>query len=120
MQIETDGADYTRVDKVRMLKEWRTGIENLRFCWIAEPSDHNCGRCAKCTMTAIMLLITRASKKSIQPFPQSRRIETQLDRFALSRLDRSDFRNDLIALKSIKRKPGWLIKFLSKLEHEDI
>lgn len=115
LRIETDGADYTRVDKVRLLKDWKTGIENLRFCWVAEPYDHNCGRCAKCTITAIMLLLTRASKKSIQPFPGSKRLEQQLDSFPLTRLDRSDFRNDNDTLEQIKHKPRWLVKFLSKL-----
>ncbi len=117
-RVETDGADYTRVDKLRLIRKWATGVENLRFCWVAEPYDYNCGRCAKCTMTAIMLLIAQASKKSIQPFPQSKRIERQLETFVVSRLDRSDLRNDLDRLKSMQHKPGWLEKLLIKLEHE--
>ncbi|MEE9447631.1 MAG: polysaccharide pyruvyl transferase family protein [Arenicellales bacterium] len=119
LRIETDGADYTRIDKVRLLKTWQRGIENIRFCWIAKPADHNCGRCPKCTMTAIFLMITQASRKSIETFPNEKELNERLDKFSFSRLDRSDLRHDKAALIETKNKPDWLVKFLKKLETED-
>jgi hypothetical protein len=55
--IEQDSVVFNRVDKVRWLVEQRRDlVPRLYVCW-ATDSAANCGRCAKCVYTAVLLEI---------------------------------------------------------------
>jgi len=116
MLIQDDGSGHTRTDKIRAMKGWLIGIENLRFCPSAYPADHNCGKCGKCTISAIMLLLANTSKKSIRPFPGHRRIAVQLMFTEVSRLDRSDLRDEIENLKALNPSPNWTKLLIRKMD----
>ncbi|HEY9869522.1 MAG TPA: hypothetical protein V6D08_10190, partial [Candidatus Obscuribacterales bacterium] len=56
-QIVHDGAGYTRSQKLDTVAAWREGFRNLRVCWSAPRQDENCGRCGKCVLTLVALMI---------------------------------------------------------------
>ncbi len=116
--ITSDGANYTRVDKIRALKSWELAMKEIRFCNIDLPYDRNCGECDKCTITAIMLLLVDASRASIKPFPGPRRLALQLQRTKITALDKSDLRDQLETIAAFPTSPAWsklLIKKLNRL-----
>ncbi|SFC19003.1 hypothetical protein [Pragia fontium] len=51
--VEHDAAEYTRGEKVAMVKDWQNGIDNLRVCWQGNDIRHNCCRCEKCIRTIL-------------------------------------------------------------------
>ncbi|MCC2658305.1 MAG: hypothetical protein K0Q76_3413 [Panacagrimonas sp.] len=52
-QVKYDSGGYTRTQKVRVLSEWPTAMENLRVCWEGPKTGKNCGRCEKCIRTIL-------------------------------------------------------------------
>ncbi|MEM7195626.1 MAG: polysaccharide pyruvyl transferase family protein [Pseudomonadota bacterium] len=114
-RIMSDGADHTRMDKLISLRNWKQGAKSLRFCWKAYPEDHNCGRCQKCTITAVMLILAGLPRDSIKPFPSHKRLTNQLQAFPVSRLDKSDFRNEIDALRG-KDRPQWIPVLIEKFD----
>ena len=48
--IEGD-VDLSRTEKAALIKNWKTGLENLRVCWQGPMELSNCGVCEKCTHT---------------------------------------------------------------------
>ena len=46
-----DSADLSRVEKAKMILDWKEALEGLRVCWIAEEKDQNCGKCITCVGT---------------------------------------------------------------------
>jgi hypothetical protein len=59
-QIVHDGADFTRIEKIRELTNWQEAQHNLRVCWQGTESDKNCGRCEKCIRTILIFRIVGA------------------------------------------------------------
>ena len=61
LRIHHDAVEISRLEKTRILAEWRGGLRYLRVC---NKSEHyrkgilNCGRCEKClrTLTALLIL----------------------------------------------------------------
>lgn len=57
MQLETDGAGFTRTEKVALLANHPQIRNNLRVCWEGPSSGNaeiaNCGRCEKCIRTKL-------------------------------------------------------------------
>jgi hypothetical protein len=53
-EIVHDGAEFTRFQKIRALGGWPQALADLRYCWVGEPRDRNCGRCRKCAWTQLM------------------------------------------------------------------
>jgi hypothetical protein len=51
-----DGARFSRLDKVRELASWPTGLAALRVCPASVGDQANCGRCEKCLRTRVELL----------------------------------------------------------------
>lgn len=116
MWIKSDGAQYTRVAKIAAMKRWKTGMDNLRYCWKAYPAVDNCGECSKCIITAAMLVLTKSRKNSLKPFPSDKKMAHYLLNMKLSRLDRSDFREADAYLKKMPRIPAWLDMFTTRLK----
>lgn len=58
-EIEHDGAQYPRIEKLRAILAWPEAMENLRICWQGKERDRNCGRCEKCIRNILNLRILR-------------------------------------------------------------
>jgi hypothetical protein len=56
LQIIHDGTRFTRLEKVRELAAWPTGLAALRVCPESPGVEANCGRCEKCLRTRLELL----------------------------------------------------------------
>ena len=41
----------SRLEKVRLVSEWETGLNNMRVCFANAKNQYNCGRCEKCVRT---------------------------------------------------------------------
>ena len=57
VEIVHDGADATRVDKVRTIAELPAARDHLRVCWENRGGAYNCGRCEKCVRTGVAIRI---------------------------------------------------------------
>jgi hypothetical protein len=55
LQIEHDGCDVTRLEKVARLAESPAALSSLRVCWQNVGSSYNCSVCRKCVMTQLAL-----------------------------------------------------------------
>ena len=55
--IRTDGAEFTRLEKVRLVSTWETAIKNIRVCWEGNIPGENCGACEKCVRTLLELAV---------------------------------------------------------------
>lgn len=60
VRIVHDGADATRVDKLRTLAGDAAAREHLRVCWENPGGVYNCGRCEKCVRTGAAIRIAGA------------------------------------------------------------
>ena len=56
VQIIHDGSRFTRLEKVRELATWPTGLAALRVCPESPGEEANCGCCEKCLRTRLELL----------------------------------------------------------------
>lgn len=56
-QIRHDGAGFTRLEKLKILSEWKAAMDHLRICWSGARKDRNCGVCEKCLSTRLLLLV---------------------------------------------------------------
>lgn len=64
LRIHHYGAELSRLEKTRLVADWKTGLENLRVCQKKWPGE-NCGRCEKCIRTMLALLaLDRLDKTS--------------------------------------------------------
>lgn len=66
-EIVTDGAEYTRTEKARLLQKWPKALEKLRVCWQGEDLSRNCGRCNKCKRTRLNFLAVGCQKLPCMP-----------------------------------------------------
>ena len=55
-RVVHDGAEFTRLDKVRYLSRSNVALRWLHVCF-REISDQNCGRCRKCLLTMMALAL---------------------------------------------------------------
>lgn len=56
-QIIHDGAEFTRISKMKELTNWTEAKQNLRVCWQGKEPDKNCGKCEKCIRTILIFRI---------------------------------------------------------------
>lgn len=63
-KVMHDGCGFNRSEKIKMLSQWPTGIQNLRVCWAGGQHDRNCGFCEKCVRTRLNFLIAGVSHPS--------------------------------------------------------
>ena len=59
LQFRLDGTWMSRLDKLRLISDWKPAMRNLRTCFHAfrSPDVLNCGRCEKCLRTMVELLV---------------------------------------------------------------
>jgi hypothetical protein len=56
LRIEHDGVALSRLEKVRVIADWRVALQNLRVCTMNPAQGLNCGHCEKCLRTMLELL----------------------------------------------------------------
>ena len=57
VEVVHDGADATRVDKLRALVDHEAARTHLRVCWENRGGAYNCGRCEKCIRTGVAIRV---------------------------------------------------------------
>ena len=45
------GVDLTRLEKVSLVGDWKTGLDNIRVCQNDDDGTYNCCTCEKCILT---------------------------------------------------------------------
>lgn len=55
-QLHTEGAGFTRTDRVRLICNYPDVASKLRVCWEGPVTGKNCGRCEKCVRTQMNFL----------------------------------------------------------------
>ncbi|MCG2721644.1 MAG: hypothetical protein L6290_06485 [Thermodesulfovibrionales bacterium] len=86
MQISHDGVTLSRLDKVKLIADWDVGLQSIRVCnqlslWDGtsqsfrernpiKPGELNCGKCTKCVVTMLSLLVAGALHKA-STFPSN-------------------------------------------------
>ncbi|MEW5815634.1 MAG: hypothetical protein AB1798_09605 [Spirochaetota bacterium] len=68
LRIRHDGIRLTRLDRVRIISDWDTALQNIRVCPNNRPDNINCGKCEKCLRTMIELLVI-GKLESSKAFP---------------------------------------------------
>jgi hypothetical protein len=53
--VRADGAELSRLEKVRLISEWEAAVNNIRVCWEGDVPGENCGICEKCVRTELQL-----------------------------------------------------------------
>ena len=53
--VRSDGAELSRLEKVRLITEWEAALDNIRVCWEGNVPGENCGACEKCVRTQLEL-----------------------------------------------------------------
>jgi hypothetical protein len=73
-----DGADRTRLEKIRSLYKSQAGVDSLRVCWKTLESL-NCGSCEKCLRTMVALRVVGAKSKSFPDIDFERIRDVKID-----------------------------------------
>ncbi len=63
VQLIHDGAEATRVAKVKYITTSELALHHLRVCWGNPEGQYNCSRCEKCVRTMISLKIAGTLEK---------------------------------------------------------
>lgn len=50
-KIIHDGAGFNRTEKIKLISQWKIGVQTLRVCWAGNDLGSNCGKCEKCLRT---------------------------------------------------------------------
>jgi hypothetical protein len=58
-QVHTEGAGFTRTERVRLICDYPEIAAKLRVCWEGPKTGGNCGRCEKCIRTKLNFLANR-------------------------------------------------------------
>lgn len=70
LQVIHDGAYYTRLDKLRLMKDWDVLHELVRVCYEKPDAARNCGHCANCRGT-MMILESLGVLQEFKTFPHA-------------------------------------------------
>lgn len=70
LQVIHDGAYYTRLDKLRLMKDWDVLHELVRVCYEKPDAARNCGHCANCRST-MMILESLGVLQEFKTFPHA-------------------------------------------------
>lgn len=57
--IHTEGAGFTRTERVRLICEYPEIAPKLRVCWQGPATGGNCGRCEKCVRTKLNFMANK-------------------------------------------------------------
>jgi len=86
MQIRHDGITLSRLDKVKLIADWDVGLQSIRVCnqigdWDVDSQSYrdrnpfergklNCGKCWKCVVTMLAMLVAGVLHKA-STFPSN-------------------------------------------------
>ena len=87
LEIEHDGAEVKRIDKVAEIARSDLAMDVLRVCWENTGDAYNCGACEKCLRTMIALEVAGALERC-------RTLPSAIDPDAVAALELQD-ENDL-------------------------
>jgi hypothetical protein len=81
VELRHDGADRTRLEKVRTIAEHEAARRHLRVCWQNVGDRYNCGECEKCVRTAVAARVVGVGGAfDLLPEPTTRAVaRVQLD-----------------------------------------
>ena len=60
LKLRHDSAEWTRLDKMRMLAGWPAALDNMRVCYRHPQDTLNCEQCEKCVRTMLELVAVDA------------------------------------------------------------
>jgi hypothetical protein len=88
-----DGAESSRIDKIKLIGSWPEALQNLRVCY-ENPGNHaNCCRCEKCVRS---ILAFRLAGVPLPPAFERDVTNRQIRRVRLSRELNLDLWNELL------------------------
>ncbi len=111
-EIIHDGAEHSRIEKLKFLSQFPEAIRNLRFCFRITNIDRNCGKCKKCVVTAVLLAACECDLDCFDDPPTENFISIILNRYSKSMLiNELEFQelkdaNDVLQLWN--EKPTWI------------
>jgi len=94
LEIELDGAEATRLEKVGRIAESETALNWLRVCWQNTDGAYNCGQCEKCLRTMIELELQGALQRC--------RTFDRLDPRLVARIDVTNKYQKIFVLENLK------------------
>ena len=93
VQVCHDGAEYTRLEKVRLLAEWQPALAALRVC--RRMRHANCGRCEKCVRSKLELAAAGALSKC-STFDYAQLTAEELDQITPSTAHKAQWYRELV------------------------
>jgi exopolysaccharide biosynthesis predicted pyruvyltransferase EpsI len=103
-----DGAEYSRLEKIRRIVDWPAAGDNTRFCW-QHPSYHeNCGTCRKCLITALMFYSLGRTPTCFDSPPDPLQCVEQLNSEALLKLEWYDLDQILTEARQGRVDQAWV------------
>lgn len=66
-QVMHHGLQMDRTEKIKLISEWSTGLQNVFVCEGSVSGENNCGRCQKCIRTMIVFAALDKLKDSSFP-----------------------------------------------------
>jgi hypothetical protein len=104
VQVRHRDAEWSRLDKLRLIAEWEVALHHLRVCLANVPDRLNCGRCEKCVRTMTGLLAIQALDKS-RAFVEKQVTPEMFDAFRINIRHREPFYEELLEpLKAVGRQ----------------
>jgi 7-cyano-7-deazaguanine synthase in queuosine biosynthesis len=67
LQVMHHGLQMDRTEKIKLISEWPTGLQNIFTCEGAVSGENNCGKCEKCIRTMTVLATLDKLKHSSFP-----------------------------------------------------
>ena len=107
-----EGSRFSRLEKMRELASWPTGIAALRVCPADAGGQANCGRCEKCLRTRLELLVA-GIEKTVTFGPSLTPIELWEEAVPGPIGDRTVFHEELLPLLKARGHDA-LCRFLEK------
>ena len=97
MKISHRDLSWSRIDKIALIKEWKTGMDNLRVCLANVKDRLNCGRCEKCVRTMTGLVAVDGLETS-GAFVENDVTPDMFDPFKINIRHREPFYRELLPL----------------------
>ena len=67
--IHHDGAEVSRIEKIKVLSPWPEAMQHIRLCWQGEKMDRNCCRCQKCIGSMLYFRVAGLPTPECFPIP---------------------------------------------------
>ena len=94
---------WSRIDKIALISEWDTGLNNLRVCLANVKDRLNCGKCEKCVRTMTGLVAVDALQKS-KAFIENEVTPSMFEPFKINIRHRGPFYEELLPLLQKKSR----------------